>query len=215
MKSILFLLFKILVFLTLPFIFLIRGAVFLHDHYLASPWFAILGGALVTVFLLVIYMTVIYGHLTGSAGNGTSFKRRAIFAFIIVIGYALYGLLFISNNNAKHTEVQREFTSLHPILRLSISTILFLDKELIITDAQRKPEDYKRMGLKSKKRSLHYRQSDGYAHAVDIRTNGRSAVRNFLLRIYFGGMGLNTLRHVGTDDHLHISLSSRDSPGAI
>ena len=100
-------------------------------------------------------------------------------------------------------------------MRMSVSTILFLDKSLIITDAQRLPEDYKKMGLKTKSRSLHYEQSDGFVHAIDIRTNGRTDIRNFFIKSYFSLMGFNTLRHDGTGDHLHISLKSFDSPGAI
>ncbi len=215
MKSLLFNIFKIVLFLTLPFIFLIRGAVFMHENYESAPWTAISVGTTATVFLLIIYMTAFYGRLTGTVGSGSTIKRRIFFALMLVIGYSGYGLFFMSNNNAKHSEVQKEFTSLHPILRLSISTILFLDDGLIITDAKRRPEDYKKMGLKSKKHSLHYPQSNGYVHAVDIRTNGRSEVRNFLLKMYFKGMGLNTLRHIGTGDHLHVSLSSRDRWGAI
>ena len=132
-----------------------------------------------------------------------------------MLGYALHGILFFSDANAKSKTVQKEFTSLHPILRLSTSTILYLDNELIMTDANRVPEDYQKMGLKSKKRSLHYKQSNGYVHAMDIRTNGRSEIRNFLLKTYFQLMGFNVLRHGGTGDHLHVSLKSFDSPGAI
>ena len=99
--------------------------------------------------------------------------------------------------------------------RLGVSTVIFLDRDLVVTDADRQPEDYKRMGLKANKRSLHYKQSNGYSHALDIRTNGRGELRNTLLRGYFTLMGFNTLRHGGTGDHLHISLHSHDSPGAV
>ena len=71
------------------------------------------------------------------------------------------------------------------------------------------------MGMSSKKHSLHYRQSSGYVHAVDIRTKGRGSIRNFLIRTYFRLMGFNTLRHGGTADHLHISISSKDRPSGI
>ena len=77
------------------------------------------------------------------------------------------------------------------------------------------PEDYRKMGLPTKGHSLHYHKSNGYAHAVDLRTNNHSEIRNFALKMYFKLMGFNTLRHVGTGDHLHISLNSKDVPGAI
>jgi hypothetical protein len=67
-------------------------------------------------------------------------------------------------------------------------------------------EDYRRMGLPSNTTSLHYQQKDGYAYAVDIRTNDRSMVRNTLMKVYFNLMGFRSLRHSGSDDHLHISL---------
>ncbi len=215
MANLLYQLFKIILLLVLPFAFLIRGAVYFHHYQSFSPWIAIAGGVMVTTVLLFIYMTFFYGRLTGKLGDSGSLKRRSFFALIIVLGYSLYGLVFLSDSNVKHPEVRKEYTSLHPILRLSISTIVFLDEGLILTDAKRQPEDYKKMGLKSKKRSLHYPQNDGYVHAIDIRTNGRSEIRNFFLKTYFQLMGLNTLRHVGTGDHLHVSLHSHDSPGAI
>ncbi|MEM9819927.1 MAG: hypothetical protein AAF985_02600 [Bacteroidota bacterium] len=215
MLSFFYHLLKLVLLLVLPFIFLIRGAVFFHEHHVWSPWLSISGGVVVTTLLLFVYLTFMYGRLTGKLGNSSALKRRSVMALILVLGYSTYGLVFLSGSNVKHEEVKKEYTSLHPILRLSISTILFLDKDLLLTDAKRSPEDYKRMGLKTKKRSLHYPQSNGFVHAVDIRTKGRSEWRNFLLTTYFKLMGLNTLRHVGTADHLHISLKSFDHPGAI
>jgi len=53
---------------------------------------------------------------------------------------------------------------------------------------------------------LHARQRDGWAHAVDLRTIGRSAIVNLLVEWYFRAMGFRTLRHVGTADHLHVEL---------
>jgi len=215
MGKFLYHIFKLALLLVLPFIFLIRGSVFLHEEYHWFPWPAILGGIIATAVLLMIYFTFLYGRVYGRIGNASSVKRRLLIALFVVLGYSLYGVLYFSNENAKHTDVQKEYTRLHPILRLSVSTILFLDKDLIVTDASRVPEDYRKMGLPKKGRSLHYKQTDGFVHALDIRTKGRGELRNNLLRSYFMLMGFNTLRHVGTDDHLHISLLSHDHPGAI
>ncbi|MFK8007900.1 MAG: hypothetical protein AB8H03_16200 [Saprospiraceae bacterium] len=215
MTSVLFAIFRLIFFLVFPFILLIRGSVFFHSNYEWIPWLSVLGGVGVTTLVLMIYMIFLQGSFTGKVGSANSMKRKMIFAMILVLGYSAHALFYFSDANAKSKNVQKEFTSLHPILRLSTSTILFLDGKLIMTDANRVPEDYKKMGLKSKRRSLHYEQSDGYVHALDIRTNGRSEVRNFLMKSYFQLMGFNVLRHVGTDDHLHVSLKSFDSPGAI
>ena len=215
MKSIISTSLRLIFFLVFPFILLIRGSVFFHSNYEWMPWLSVLGGVGVTTIVLLIYMIFLQGNLTGKIGSANSVKRKMIFAVILVLGYSAHALFYFSDANAKSKNVQKEFTSLHPILRLSTSTVLFLDGKLIMTDANRVPEDYKKMGLKSKRRSLHYKQSDGYVHALDIRTNGRSEVRNFLMKGYFQLMGFNVLRHVGTDDHLHVSLKSFDSPGAI
>jgi len=206
---------KLLLLLILPFILLIRGAVFFHNEYALLSSVSLIASGGITTVLLFIYLTFMYGRVTGKIGSSNALKRRSIIALLLVLGYSMYGLFFLSNTNAKSSEVHNEFTNLHPIVRLSVSTILFLDSDLIITDAKRQPEDYKKMGLSTKKRSLHYKQSTGYAHAVDIRTNGRGELRNTLLMWYFKCMGLNTLRHGGTGDHLHISLKSHDSPRAI
>jgi hypothetical protein len=62
------------------------------------------------------------------------------------------------------------------------------------------------MGLPEPEWSLHYRQEDGWVHAFDLRTNGRSGIRNWFTGTYFRALGFRVLRHVGTADHLHVSL---------
>lgn len=215
MKRLLFVLTKILLFLILPFIILIRGSVYIHENYEYLPYVSLLGGIIVTTLILLIYFTVFYSFIFKTIGSGEILKRTAIAAFLIVGGYCLHGLFFISSKNVKSAELRRELTDLHPILRIAVSTIILLDKDLIISDASRVPEDYRKMGLPSKSSSLHYRQKDGYAYALDLRTNTRTEIRNFLLKAYFWMMGFNTLRHGGTGDHLHISLSCKYKPGSI
>lgn len=214
-RTVLWLIFKILLILTLPFILLIRGAVYLHIHHQTYPSLSILGGVILATLLVIVYLVFVYGYATGYWTSLQTLKKIAWIALFLVGAYSLHALLFLAKHNAKTPAIQQQYTQLHPILRFSISTVLFLDKDVMITDAQRQPEDYRKMGLPSKKRSLHYPQSDGYVHAVDIRTNGHFEVRNFLLKLYFSAMGFNTLRHVGTGDHLHVSLLSHDYPRGI
>ncbi len=215
MKSLLFLILKIFIFLLLPFFVLIRGAVFMHENYTLNPQIAIISAALATMAVLIVYFMYIFFKTTGKLESGNSIKLKMLCAGILVIVYCFNSLFFLNGGHAKTEAVQKEFTSLHPILRLSISTILFVDRDLIMTDASRIPEDYKRMGLPTKMHSLHYKQKNGYAHAFDVRTKHRSELRNQFLQWYFEAMGFNTLRHIGTEDHLHISLKSHDRPGAI
>ena len=86
------------------------------------------------------------------------------------------------------------------------STLILADGSLVITDTSREAADYRRMGLPVQQRSLHYRQADGWSHAIDLRTSGRAAWQNAWMQVYFEAMGFQTLRHVGTADHLHVAL---------
>lgn len=211
-RRLLFLLGKLLFLFALPFFLLIRGSVFLHENYALPAWGSILGGVLMSAALLFLYLNYLQGRLTGRAGN---VRHTYGLAFALVAVYCLPGLFYLSASNAKHESVRREFTRLHPILRLGVSTLTFLDKGLVVTDADRQPEDYSKMGLPANSHSLHYRQSSGYAHAVDLRTLRRGKLRNALVAAYFRLLGFNTLRHTGTADHLHVSLRSHGRPGGI
>ena len=214
MLGIFFNLSKVAILILMPFILLIRGSVYVHEHYPLHAWISILAGTAMTAILLFIYFSWIYGLITGKLGSFKGIKRRFALALVFVFGFALQGLMYISAKNIKHPSLRSEFRSLHPILRLSMSTLLILDKKAILTDAQRIPEDYRKMGLKQKTNSLHYKQSDGYVYAIDLRTKGRNEIRNQFLNLYFKMMGLKTLRHTGTADHLHVSLKNKDKPWA-
>ncbi len=201
-------------FISLPFILLIRGAIYMHQEGF-QPYLSLSMGVILVTGLLVIYFTFFYGKLTGKTGRPGWLKRRAFFALFLVIAYCFQGLLFLSSGNAKSPDVLIEYKSLHPILRMSISTFMLLDRNLLITDVNRLPEDYRKMGLPSKSGSLHYKQSDGFVYAVDLRTRDKAEWKNVFVSVYFRLMGFNALRHTGTADHLHISLLSHDRPLAI
>ena len=207
--------FKLLFLIAFPFFVLIRGSTFLYGQYSTSAWGALLGGILASTLIILLYIVYLQGCLTGQVGDLRSVRRRYWLAFSLVSVYCLPGLFYLSAGHAKQEEVRQEFRTLHPVLRLGISTLVVLDKQLILTDANRHPDDYRKMGLKTKSHSLHYRQSTGYSHAVDIRTRGHSALRNWMVEAYFRLMGFNTLRHIGTADHLHVSIHSPDRPGGI
>ena len=215
MRRLIYIIFKIILLTVLPFLILIRGSVYIHDNYSPGPYLSLIGGAGLTILVLVIYFTFFYGIVANKVGDIGSFKRRGVIALLIVAGYCAHGLFFISSKNIKSPALKKELSDLHPLVRIAVSTIAIIDKDLIITDASRVPEDYRRMGLPTKSSSLHYRQQDNYAYAMDLRTNSRNEFRNFLLKSYFGLMGFNTLRHGGTGDHLHISLPCHFRPGSI
>ena len=192
--------------LILPFVVLIRGAVYIHNKYDLGPWPSLVGGMAMTVVILVVYMSVIHGMFSNSIGGIRAFKRRSYLALFILLVYCFHGLFFISASNMKNGELADELRQLHPIVRMAVSTIIMIDKDLVITDATRKMSDYEKMGLPANERSLHFPQKDGYAYAMDLRTRNRSGARNFFLQNYFRLMGFRTLQHDGTAPHLHISL---------
>jgi len=204
---------KIFLIIVVPFILLIRGAVYLHTSSNYLPWVCILGGVLMAIAIILIYLSFVH-QLFIKGGGAMSIKSRFIIASIVVILYVVHGIFYISGNNLKSKSLSQELRQVHPVLRLSLSTLILMDKELIITDADRSPEDYRKMGLKSIKNSLHYKQSTGYSHALDLRTKGRPVWKNLLVQNYFRLMGFRTLRHTGTADHLHVSLMSHDRPYA-
>lgn len=193
----------ILASILLPFIVLIRGSLYAYMSYGLSGWIALLAGVVATSLLLMGYALVVNYAVTKSY-RVHKYIRRGIIA--LVIAYCGYGLLYLSSMNAKNAEVQSYYSSLHPILRVSLSTVILADGDLVITDLQRSPEAYEAMGLTVNNNSKHFPQEEGYVHAADIRTIGRAEWKNWLTEKSFQLLGFKTVRHVGTADHLHISL---------
>lgn len=193
---------RILVIITLPFVVLVRGAVFFYEHGHVPTWLALLVAGPLTVGLVTVYASWLSRALTGRSRVLLLGKWVAL---PLVVFYCGYSLLYLSRVNAK-PEVRVYYTALHPLLRLALSTWILVDEGLVVTDMRRAREDYPRLRLPVNETSLHYRQADGWVHAVDLRTAGRGAVKNLLVRVYFWAMGFDTLRHVGTADHLHVEL---------
>jgi hypothetical protein len=166
-----------------------------------------------TFAVLLIYIITLFGLLFGFEKiSRKSIKIKALLVVLALAAYAFFTMVNIDRANAKSDEVRKEFRSLHPILRLGVGSMMVLDRSAIVTDFSRKPSDYDAMGLKRLKNSLHYKQKDGYVHAMDLRTKDRSGFRNFIVQKYFQLVGFKTLRHGGTADHLHISLPPHDKP---
>lgn len=187
----------------LPFYALVGASVLLYRFAGIPTWLALIGGAGMTTLVLLSYALAAAWRVSG-VFRLPPIVWRGIGA--IVLAYALYTLLYVSSLNIKDVSLQREYRSLHPLLRLATSTFILVDRDVVITDMERISSDYERMGLPVYERSLHLEQRDGFAHAIDLRTLDRSEWRNLLMEAYFRAMGFRTLRHVGTADHLHVSL---------
>ncbi len=206
---------KLILIFTLPFILLVRGSVYIHENYDPGARLSIIGGVIITAILLFVYIVVMHSKVSGKVSGSKSIRSKAVISLLLVVGFAINSMYFISGTNFKNPELKSEIRSLNPILRLAVGTLVMVDKKAVITDTNRVPEDYRKMGLKTNRSSLHYEQNDGYAYAIDLRVKGKGAVRNQLTQWYFDWMGFNTLRHGGTGDHLHVSLPCHYRKGGI
>ena len=187
----------------LPFVLLIRGGVFAYREWGIGSWPALTLAVLATALLLGAYAWYLTHRFGASRGLRKAVTRTAMG---IGLAYVAYALVFIASENVKSDEVQAEYSSVHPLLRIAASALILIDPASVITDAGRTEEDYFLMGLPPREASLHFEQETGYVHALDLRTNGRPEWRNKAVELGFWALGFHSLRHVGTADHLHLSL---------
>ena len=193
---------RLVAIVALPFVVLVRGAVFFYEYGAVPAWLALSVSALLTIGLVTLYASWLLRSFTGSPPLLLLAKWVAL---PLVVSYCGFSLLYLSRVNAK-PDVRAYYGTVHPLLRLALSTWILVDDKLVVTDMRRAREDYARMGLPVNETSLHYRQADGWVHAVDLRTVNRGWFRNRVAQVYFWMMGFNTLRHVGTADHLHVDI---------
>lgn len=197
---------RVAVVVLLPFVVYVRASVGFHGAAGFSPWFSVVSAALLTLGVAAGYAAWI-ARRTRNADIARPLIR--LVALPTAFAWCAYSALYLSRVNAKTDAIRSYYGSVHPVLRVAIATAILGDPGLVVTDAARVPADYRRMGLPVNDATRHYRQRDGWVHAVDLRTNGRGEIRNRALQLYFRAMGFRTLRHVGTSDHLHVQLASR------
>lgn len=196
---------KALAVVALPFLVYVRAAVYLY-RLGAHPWIAILASAVLTFGIVSGFVILIARRFRRRARVPTVVKWAAL---PVVFTWCVYAAFYLSRVNVKSEDVRAYYSAVHPILRIALSTIVLVDPDVVVTDMGRVPASYRRMGLPVNHRTMHYVQSDGWVHAVDLRTRGRWEIRNRAVQLYFWSMGFSTLRHVGTADHLHVQLATR------
>lgn len=196
---------KALAVIALPFLLYVRASVYLYRHGV-HPWIAIIASAILT-------FGVVFGGIILLARR---FRKRARMRRVLswavlpgVFAWFVYAAFYLSRVNVKSDEVRAYYSAVNPILRVALSTIVLFDSDLVVTDMGRVAQDYRRMGLPVNEHTKHYVQADGWVHAVDLRTRGHWEIRNRAVQLYFWSMGFDTLRHVGTADHLHVQLATR------
>jgi hypothetical protein len=168
-----------------------------------SAFVSVVGAAAIVIVVLGLLVGSLSRGLTGRVSFGSLVRWVALPVILLWSGYALF---YLSQANAKTPEVRDAYTSLHPVLRLAVASAIIADGDMVVTDARRTAEDYRRMGLPVFERTMHYPQRDSWVHAIDVRTIGHGPVRNWALAWYFRAVGLRVVRHVGTADHLHVEL---------
>ncbi|TNE73219.1 hypothetical protein EP331_04975 [bacterium] len=185
------------------YVFFPRLAVtFLNHQFGAYPSIFLAAGSVLGI-LMIMYFSITFILSRKVVWN--SWIQNGLIA--LVLSYMAYGLLFLNNANTKDSAIQETYLNLHPVLRIGLTTAILADTKLIVTNTQRTKEDYIKWGLTPREQSLHYIQAEtGFVHAVDLRTKGRPEIQNRLVELGFKLMGFKTLRHVGTADHLHVSL---------
>lgn len=192
----------------LPFLVVLRISVLAYQENTHDGWQALVIGILAAMILVCIYIGVFMWSFQLRRKFFMPLLNACLTAMLCYSGYALFHLAV---SNAKTQEVRSYYTSLHPFLRVAVKNLTVIDEDLVLTDTQRTRADYRNMGLPPREYSLHFKQPTGFVHAVDIRTAGRSKVTNLLVELYFILMGFQTIRHVGTADHLHVALPLVDT----
>ena len=170
-----------------------------------AGWLVVVSGLLIAGVVLVL--TLLIG--CRFAYRFYTLKRMGLALVLVPLLTLLIGGAAISRfpeRNFKSRQIAAEWPRLHPTLRLALWIVALEDRDMVLTDIARRPEGYGGMGLKVPAASQHYTDADGYARAVDLRVSNVGDLRNWGRQGLFLLMGLKTLRHTGTADHLHIAL---------
>src|SRR2546429_5031898 len=128
----------------LPFLVLVKVAVFLYTHQDYSTVLALAGGTACTAAVVTAYAAWAWHRITGRVQLALIARR---FALPLVVAYCGYALIYLSSGNAKSESVRAYYASLHPLLRVALSTLILIDGDAVITDLARRRQDYRTLGL--------------------------------------------------------------------
>ncbi|MDZ7840420.1 MAG: hypothetical protein U5R46_06310 [Gammaproteobacteria bacterium] len=192
----------------LPFLVVLRISVLAYQESTYDGWQSLVIGILAALLLVSVCIAAFMWTFGIRRRFYMPLLNVCLTAMLCYSGFALFHLAV---SNAKTAEIRSYYTSLHPFLRIAVKNLTILDEDLVVTDVRRTREEYREMGLPPRDYSLHFKQPTGFVHAVDIRTVGRSRITNLMVELYFVLMGFETIRHVGTADHLHVALPLADA----
>ncbi|MBT7862832.1 MAG: hypothetical protein HN712_21130 [Gemmatimonadetes bacterium] len=168
---------------------------------MSPDWLAVAGGLMAGGLILGVALLVVFRTRSMRRAGGL---LLGVPLLLLVIG--CLAMTYYPRANFKSDDLRAEWTHLHPTLRHALWVARLSDESLVLTDLRRAPDDYHLMGLRLPFTSRHFPQTDGYAHAVDLRVSDAGDLRNWARQGLFLLMGLHADRHGGTADHLHVSL---------
>ncbi len=119
---------KIVVVALLPFLALVRVAVFLYEHEGWPTVLALAGGTACTAAVVTAYGAWAWHRLTGQVRLALVGRRIAL---PFVVAYSIYALVYLSSANAKSDRVRAYYASLHPLLRVGLSTLIVFDRDAV------------------------------------------------------------------------------------
>jgi len=192
-----------------------RAQLLLLERFPQGDWMVACGGLLIGGLVLGVALVTVF--------TCRSLKRTGLLLLavpLVVAGAGLAGILRFPESHFKDGQVAEEWRQLHPTLRLALWVVTLEDWSVVLTDIARTPEEYAAkgdsiypgaatgvgLGPEPPDGSKHYVDEDGYARAVDLRVGDAGPLRNWIRQGLFLMMGLDTLRHEGTADHLHVAL---------
>lgn len=178
-----------------------RAQLLLLERFPQGDWMVACGGLLTGGLVLAVFLVTVF--------TCRSLKRTGLLLLavpLMVAGVGLAGIARFPERHFKDGQVAAEWGQLHPTLRLALWVVALEDWDMVLTDIARTPERYVGMGIEPPGESRHYVDEDGYARAVDLRVADAGPLRNWIRQGVLLMMGLETLRHEGTADHLHMAL---------
>ena len=207
------LLFKILIWLGI-ISSLFYAPMFFHNNFdFINPYVSIIIANFSVLYLIMTFYYLIFNykqskkifkHQRKTIGG---YKYLSLGLIVITTGLTYFVGKNTTNNNFKNdSEVIQYSDYTHPIVRYYTSILTIFDSSIVITDSKREIEDYDDMKLKRLTTSKHLIQSDGYSHALDLRTKDKGIVSVFMIGFYYNMLGFYTLEHIGTGIHLHIHI---------
>src|SRR2546426_7333079 len=125
---------KIVMIIALPFAVLVRGSVFIYEHGTRSVWLAVLTAGILTGGVVTAYAVWIARKLMRRGVRGGRALVMPVAKWValpLVLFYCGYSLLYLASVNAKADPVRAYYGSVHPLLRLALSTAI-LDRKSVV-----------------------------------------------------------------------------------